>query len=289
MTPASIGAGPVAVREREPGLWVRRGTSSAMSTPHRHDDLELNLVLSGELDYLFGGVPLTIRAGEVALFWGATPHQLTPTPEPAEVSWVHIPVSEVLGWGVPAATLATLLQAEPIVIPVDAVARDCAALFECWHRDVSAERDLDVVMLEVQAFLRRAVTWHTREAATSQDGVAGPQVGASDTGASRWRATEMAQYAAAHFRSPIGPSDIAVAANLSPTYAMTTFKALMGMTLGAYLMRCRVAEAQRLLITSDLPVLDIGRACGYTSSSTFYAQFARICGVAPGSYRRQTR
>jgi hypothetical protein len=35
---------------------------------HRHDDLEINVVLDGDLEYLFGGERPAIPAGHTALF-----------------------------------------------------------------------------------------------------------------------------------------------------------------------------------------------------------------------------
>src|SRR5690625_6662202 len=64
------------VEEMSPGLWIRRGAPPSMIPMHRHDDVEVNVVLHGQLHYLFGGQPLTVREGEIAVFWAAQPHGL---------------------------------------------------------------------------------------------------------------------------------------------------------------------------------------------------------------------
>src|SRR5690606_22893000 len=51
------------VIEMDPALWVRRGDPPTMDRPHRHDDLEVNVVLRGRLDYLFGGSRVSVEAG----------------------------------------------------------------------------------------------------------------------------------------------------------------------------------------------------------------------------------
>ncbi|MFI2103284.1 helix-turn-helix domain-containing protein [Isoptericola sp. NPDC019693] len=274
------------VRLEEAALWVRRGAPPVMEHPHRHDDLELNLVHTGCLEYLFGGSTLRVEAGEVALFWGGTPHQLV-DPEPVEstVSWVHVPLTEVLGWALPAERIAVLLRARPVVVPAAALPRDVDALFAAWHHDVLAGTEHAVVMLEVQAFVRRALA--AAEAAGSgpgRDAAAGPE----PSGAAA-RATAMAQFVAEHYRSPLTPSDVARAVHLSPSHAMTLFKRVVGTTLGTYIARCRVAEAQRLLITTDATTVEVGHAAGFTSQSSFYDTFRQICGCAPGDYRRALR
>ncbi|MFC8599200.1 helix-turn-helix domain-containing protein [Isoptericola sp. NPDC057191] len=272
------------VEEQEAALWVRHGAPPVMPYPHRHDDLELNLVHSGRLEYLFGGSTLHVGSDHVAIFWGGTPHQLVaPDTVATAVSWVHVPLTEVLGWSLPAEQLATLLGARPVVVPVPALARDVADMFACWHRDVRAGGEPLVVLLELQAFVRRALAVDA-----PADADADPLLRSAATGAPA-RATEMARFVAEHYRSPISPSDVARAVHLSPSHAMTLFKRVVGTTLGTYIARCRVAEAQRLLITSDATTTEVAHASGFTSQSSFYATFHQVCGVSPGSYRRALR
>ncbi|MFE6971654.1 helix-turn-helix domain-containing protein [Isoptericola sp. NPDC057653] len=275
------------VRLEEAALWVRHGAPPVMEHPHRHDDLELNLVHSGRLEYLFGGSTLRVGAGEVALFWGGTPHQLVdPGQVPTAVSWVHVPLTEVLGWALPTEHVAVLLRARPVVVPAADLARDVDAMFATWRRDVTAGGDTTVVMLEVQAFVRRLLG--SDAAATHPGGGPDAQDGAGDSGPAA-RAAAMAQFVAEHYRSAISPSDVARAVHLSPSHAMTLFKRVVGTTLGTYIARCRVAEAQRLLITTDATTVEVGHAAGFTSQSSFYDTFRQICGCAPGDYRRALR
>ena len=264
----------------EAALWVRHGVPPVMARPHRHDDLELNLVHTGRLEYLFGGSGLRVEAGEVALFWGGTPHQLVhPCATPTDVSWVHIPLAEVLRWALPTEHVAVLLSARPVVVPAAVLVRDVAALFASWHHDVLDGGYRTVVMLEAQAFVRRVL-----------DSPAGgaPDVPVPQSAAAA-RATAMAQFVAEHYRSPITATDVARAVHLSPSHAMTLFKRVVGTTVGAYIARCRVAEAQRLLITSDRTAAEIAHAAGFTAQSSFYDTFRQVCGVAPGDYRRGFR
>ena len=97
----------------------------------------------------------------------------------------------------------------------------------------------------------------------------------------------MAQYAVTHFREPVQTADVANAAHLHPNYAATIFKQAIGTTIGDYLARCRVAEAQRLLITTTMTTNEIAHTAGFGSLSSFYAVFGRACSQPPGEYRRQ--
>ena len=52
---------------------------------------------------------------------------------------------------------------------------------------------------------------------------------------------------------------------------------------------CRVAEAQRLLLTTSLRITEIADAAGFGSLSSFYQRMSAACGMTPREYRRQGR
>lgn len=269
---------------QDAAIWVRSGPPPQMERSHRHDDLELNLVIRGQLDYLFGGRPLHVSAGEIAVFWGATPHRLIASPQPDDVDcrWVHIPLATVFSWGLPNEYLGDLVASRPVVLPVEAAGRDVDSMFASWMTDLTDTEGQAFALLEIHALVRRLLHWNAEHgadpfAATRAHGDSMPYV------------VEMARFATAHFRSDIQASDIARASHLNPNYAMTLFRETVGTTLGAYLTRCRVAEAQRLLLTTPMTTTEIAVAAGFGSQSSFYAHFGRICGTSPSAYRRSLR
>ncbi|SDT36680.1 helix-turn-helix domain-containing protein [Microlunatus soli] len=271
------------------GFWVHQGAPPTMRLPHRHDDVEVNVVLCGQLDYIFGGSRLTVRAGQIAVFWAATPHRLLAArdevPDPTRGCWLHIPLTAVLRWGLPEYEIGRLLQMSALIAPVDCLPYDPERLFAAWADELADDRDDGTAMpapLEAQALLRRACRHRataTAPEATSSDGRPHGNVIAG--------VTAMAQYIVEHFRDQVSIDDVAAAAHLNRTYAATIFSRSLGTTPGRYLARCRVAEAQRLLITTDKTMLDIAREAGFSSQSSFYEQFTRHCDVSPGGYRRR--
>lgn len=269
------------------GLWVRRGEAPAMLRAHRHDDLEVNLVLDGRLDYLFGGSRVGVEAGEIGLFWAATPHRLIPlkAEETSDVCWVHVPLTTVLSWALPHRDLNEILLNRLIVVPADAVERDVESMFESWRRDFQSGEGETIALLEAHALIRRALRHHLQSAVDAEEGTTASSV----TSDGMRRVTMMARFMVAHFREAISIPDIAYSAQLSPNYAMTLFRATVGTTLGQYLTRCRVAEAQRLLLTTSMTTLAIAHASGFGSQSGFYEHFTRMCGCSPGAYRRRLR
>ena len=52
---------------------------------------------------------------------------------------------------------------------------------------------------------------------------------------------------------------------------------------------CRVAEAQRLLLTTSLRVTEIAESAGFGSLSSFYEHVSAASGMSPREYRRRQR
>nr|WP_238341919.1 helix-turn-helix domain-containing protein [Actinopolymorpha rutila] len=97
----------------------------------------------------------------------------------------------------------------------------------------------------------------------------------------------MARFIAERFRDPLTVADVAAAVHVHPHHAMGVFRNVVGTTLGAYLTQCRVAEAQRLLLTTGAGMAEIAHAAGFGSQSRFYSCFTAACGEPPGAYRRR--
>ncbi len=281
------------VEEMPPGLWIRRGSPPPMLSMHRHDDVEINLVLDGQLHYLFGGQPLTIREGEIAVFWAAQPHGLVGS-RTGDMCWVHVPFSLFLSWGLPEAQTAPLLSAQPLITHAPDLAERIARSAERWGEEVGGAEpgggdddvgdSAQIALLEIQAAVRRVL--QTSSLAHPEPSADGP----GSVPAARLRqVSAMAQFVRDNHRSPLAIADIAEAVHLTPSHAMTVFRRTAGVTLGDYVTMCRVAESQRLLLTTPMTVTEIAEAAGFGSLSSFYAHVSAACGMTPREYRRQGR
>nr|WP_240895516.1 helix-turn-helix domain-containing protein [Kineococcus siccus] len=254
---------------------------------HRHDDLEVNVVVAGRLEYLFGGSRVEVPQGSTALFWAATPHRLTaPAADgdrgggASDVCWVHLPLAAVLRWSLPDRFVADVFTSTVLVVPTAAVGHHVEALFASWEQDAARGGDDETTLLEAHALVRRLLAAH-------HAGETAPR--ADRPGRDTPRVTRMARFTAEHFREPITPADIARAVDLTPNYATTLFRQTLGVTLGEHLVRFRVAEAQRLLVTTSMTTAAIAHTAGFGSQSSLYAQFTRACRCSPGAYRRGLR
>ncbi|APX32138.1 AraC family transcriptional regulator [Brachybacterium sp. P6-10-X1] len=283
---------PPEVETMAPALWCRRGDPPQMQSMHRHDDLEINAVLRGELRYVFAGRPFVVREGQIALFWAAQPHGLVDS-RAGDVCWMHVPISTLLGWNLPEAEISALLRPQPLVTDSELVRARIESMMPSWLAEYQDDETSALVLLEIRATVRRAL-----RAALADGPVRSPFAEVDEgtfraDGARRMpedsiaHTMTMAQFVIERFREPLRIEDVSAAAHLTPSHAMTVFRRTVGATIGEYLTMCRVAEAQRLLMTTSAAMPEVAERSGFGSLSSFYAHVSAACGMAPRQYRQR--
>ncbi len=266
-------------QRQEMGLRCWHGVAAPMAGAHTHLEIEANLIHQGALSYLFGGRRVEIREGEWAIFWGSVPHQLIGQDAQTRVSWFTLPLATFLSWAMPVTLSDDLLNGQVIVQAADLPGD--ALRFAQWNGDLKsshADRQT-VVELEMQARLRR-VAFDWQELQTGAAVATRGEVGAVE---------KMAAFVSRNYQNSLQISDITAVSGLHPNYAMNLFKREFGLSLGEFLTRTRIAQVQRLLVTTDRTVLDIALDCGFGSASRFHAVFKGQCGQSPANYRKSLR
>ncbi|MFF4594625.1 GlxA family transcriptional regulator [Amycolatopsis sp. NPDC001319] len=90
-------------------------------------------------------------------------------------------------------------------------------------------------------------------------------------------------------RRPLTVAELAAWASMSERTFARRFVAETGTTPVRWLLDQRIARAQQLLESSDLPVAEIAGCCGFGSPVSFRQHFTRHVGVAPSRYRADFR
>lgn len=254
------------------GLACGLSAVPAMSRAHRHDDVELVLPLGGAALLEHAARRHELADHECAVFWAGLPHRVADHDDGVAVAWLTVPLTDALSWSLPASFTSHLLRGGLSTFTCPAT---LPASMDRWQHEIGASTALTrAASLEAQACLLRAAA----DAHPS-----------APTGSKDDPATVMASYVATHFRDTVRVSDVAAAVHVHPSTAAAVFRRGTGVSIGEYLAQCRVAEAQRLLISTDATTAEIALRAGFGSTSRFYERFVRDCGVAPAAYRASMR
>ena len=95
-----------------------------------------------------------------------------------------------------------------------------------------------------------------------------------------------ASYIYNHYQEPLTLDLVAERVHMSPTYFSRRFKKLTGFGYREYVNHIRLKEASRLLLETELPVMEIAQRCGFADSNYFGDLFRKEKGVSPRVYRK---
>lgn len=103
----------------------------------------------------------------------------------------------------------------------------------------------------------------------------------------RLRAERVKRYIEHHFAENLTLADLAKSVGVNPYTCLRQFSASQGETPFAYITRCRVDKAKRLLKSKKLAIEEIANQSGFTTHSYFCRTFKRITGLSPTEFRRR--
>ncbi len=254
-------------------LW----TPARMPRPDRHNEIEVNLLRSGSLTYLLGGRRTTVTAGRLAVFWAAIPHQIVDFDGEEPYFVVTVPLSGFLAAGLELSVVNRVLKGELVI---DSAHDACDELkFQQWEHELREDEPGSgrAVWLEVQARLLRLA-----RAVSKRRSARYPEATLS-------RADRLACYIARNYQQPLTSERIAAANGLHANYAMNLFRRAFGTTMSTFITQHRISHVQRLLVTTDDPIVSIAFQAGFQSLSRFNEVFKAECGCSPRQYRREHR
>lgn len=275
------------------GFRAWRARPRPMGDTHQHNDIELNLVEAGWVEYLMGGRRIRLEAGRLALFWASVPHQLTRSEPDAAMMWVVFHLEWMRDWQVADELTARLVRGQMLVTTQHGRRdiEDAGRWIQMLGRNDARWRR--VAALEVEARVRRLGLegdglWVTAASGSARGARTSEERG-ENTAAVTSAVERMALLLTQRFREPLRVADVADHAGLNANYAMRLFRRELGVTIVEFLTRQRVFAAQHLLLTTDHSVLDVALDSGFGSLSRFHVAFRGIVGASPAAFRRASR
>ncbi len=74
--------------------------------------------------------------------------------------------------------------------------------------------------------------------------------------------------------------------SMNPSYLSSIFKKETGMAYSEYLIQCRLQQASKLLVETNLSISEVARQSGYQDARYFSKQFLKQIGLKPSEYRK---
>lgn len=100
------------------------------------------------------------------------------------------------------------------------------------------------------------------------------------------RLKQMLSWLDQHFMEPVSISQLAGCAGICVRECQRDFSSVLHMTPIQYLLRRRITAAAEILISTDMPVIEVALGCGFQSPSYFTKQFKLLTGMTPREYRK---
>lgn len=241
---------------------------------HRHPNCtELCYVYLGVGEYTVGDEIYEVGPGDLLLYNQGDLHELSSTAAGCEIGAYGFGVTDVCLEGLPDGHLCA--PGAGFVRPAGDARTElnglCALLFGLADRKDPESREIARHLLSALVLLAAGLPADERAQAQSAELAL----------AARIRST-----IALHFQEPLTLEAIGAAVGVSPYYASHVFKAVFHISPIQYMIRCRVGEAQNLLITSDFSATQIAAMVGYSSANHFHAIFTKTVGLTPIRYRK---
>lgn len=106
-------------------------------------------------------------------------------------------------------------------------------------------------------------------------------------GLTPWQLTRVQRYVEERLEGTVFVETLAEVAKLSPGHFCRAFKASIGETPHAFLVRQRIRRAQALMLETGDTLSQIAYACGLTDQAHLTRLFRRLVGDTPMAWRRR--
>jgi len=248
---------------------------------HYHGTYEIYYLISGERSYFIKEKLYSIQAGDLILINKFDVHKTSGQGDPEHERIVINFSDSFLGSGhpfLPAGLLSMFDQDQPVLrlrpSEQDSVMHilDCMAA-EILNRSPAFEHMLRLQLTELLIKANRLSASAIEPASPSLNPL-------------HQKITDVVQYINSHYPLKITLKHLSDTFYISPFYLSRIFKEITGFTIVNYIQLTRIREAQRLLLSTDLRIVDIAETVGFESLTHFDRTFKKMTSMTASRYRK---
>lgn len=266
------------------GIYFQHHKPTLMREPyHVHPSIEINYLRDCSIAYSFSETEVVVPPRTFCIFWAVQPHRVIDVMDRGNVTNAYISLQEFWNWSLPKNFVERLFQGCVLLAKSNDATDD--RLVERWanerhERDPAMNR---IHCLEAQGRLARLAHDGWIEATEPRHHRTRQSLG----GKTLAHFERMMRFIAVNYTSEIGLKDVAESASVSPNYANTVFKKMLGTTVKAHLSDIRMTRARMLLLETDETIVNIAIDSGFNSSSSFYEAFQTRLNTSPARFRKE--
>ena len=243
---------------------------------HTHTQIELGFIVEGEGEYVLEGNRFDIRAGDLFLVRPNEQH-CVPTITTDSLVSLNVHLSPLYVWRVlsdymESGRLNCLVRSD-IAITARVRIGEVSALMDELRAAFSADDRFALRLLVPRLICRIA-----------EDFPAAPNATGSALHLGDIRSA--IRFIEENLSDRITLEDIARAGNMSKSHLNEWFRTVTGMTPYEYLLVTRIEHSVELLRATDMTVLSISEACGFSNLANFNKAFKKRTGLTPQAYRK---
>lgn len=238
--------------------------------PHLHSQMEIIYTQVGRFSATVSGIPYLLEAGDCLLIFPNTIHSLQECSTTDEDRTTLLIVDPCMT----GALSTELLQMHPAssLLPASQVHPDIPYVLHALEQEDTAAMNPLLLTAYIQLFLARAIP--------------ALHLIPNDRRESPDLAYRVTDYLSRNFRQPLRLETVAHDLGIS-SYQLSRFLTQkLDMSFSRYLSQLRIAEAQRLLVSTSLSITQIAFDCGFETQRSFNRRFQELTGATPSCYRR---
>lgn len=239
---------------------------------HKHDDhLEIVFITKGQGNHLIGGVKYDTCAGDILIFNPGVIHD-----ETAQVN------SDMVTYTCGISNLHIKGMDKNSLFDISAP----AVISSGKHKDI-IEKILDIMFFHIKVNANNAhEICHYLLSSLLTIIVELPRDPVYPFfNKNRTLISQVKHYIEQHYAENLSLSDIAGRFNVSTYHLSRLFKEQTNFSPIQYLNRCRIGEAQSLLMTTNYSITKIASLVGYENINYFSTAFTKMTGIPPSIYR----
>ncbi len=277
-----------------PGAWgihAMRWTGGQSVPAHRHDFIEISLVMRGSCLHAWQGVEVRLVPGDLFVIAPGEEHAYRIEGETTIYNCLFLPSGLGDDW--------ERLQTEPALenlLVLEPFYREETGRQEILHLDRAEAEAMERIWLDMVRECTAAPAAHAaaRKALLMlllvRIARAWPQnrpASATLFDARRNLLADAVAHIDSHMAEPVSLDDLAARCYVSPGHFRKRFRETTGLSPLEYINRRRVAMAQELLAQAELTVAEVAGRVGVPDANYFSRLFRQMVGVTPSAYRRQ--